>query len=308
MAAIKREKFLIPEFSGEYIQIYKPAGDVYRGEDTERFRKDAYYSEWITNDFSILKDGNQWHMVGITHPKPEGFVSGFEYEGGTHEAEFQLFHCIADGCDFKDVFFEESFKENEKILYPKDRIGERPEIWAPHLMRYDKKYQVIYSPQEMRRMSTTDFKKWEKHSPLFACKSAVARDPYIYEEDGRYYAIYTEEGQLKYRVSEDMEIWSEEKILQKQLFANCECESPFLMKREGVYYLFWCIYDGHNGSYDDRTLVFASKTIDGFYDLAPITMLKAHAPEIIQEENGNCYLLSVFYPQNGISAVKLCWK
>ena len=101
--------------------------------------------------------------------------------------------------------------------------------------------------------------------------------------------------------------WSDEIIMQTMPFATGSIESPFFMKKDDIYYLFWSIFDDTNGCYDNRTFVFASETIDGFNEKAPLTILKAHAPEIVCDGNGEYYLLSVFYPNNGISAVKLKW-
>jgi outer membrane receptor protein involved in Fe transport len=67
------------------------------------------YDEWIPNDFSILRDGDTWHMVGITHPKPQGFVDAFNYEDGVHEAEFQLFHAVCESPCAGDFFREDAF-------------------------------------------------------------------------------------------------------------------------------------------------------------------------------------------------------
>lgn len=301
------KKIKIPEYDGEFVHIYNPSGDVYNGVKTESFTPGEYYGEWITNDFSVLKDGNTWHIIGITHPRPRGFINDFEYSDDIHEAEYQAFHCTAEGENFSDIVAHEAFKDCDKILYPQERENERPEFWAPHLMKYDGKYNVIYSPEKMRRAVSTDFKHWEIMPSLFTCENPAARDPYLFEEDGKIYAVFTEERQLKYRVSENMTDWSDVKVLQSSFYDSCECESPFLMKREGVYYLFWSICDGRNGSYDNRTLVFAADTIDGLKDTAPITMLKAHAPEIVTDADGESWLLSTFYPNNGISAVKLKW-
>ncbi len=90
----------------------------------------------------------------------------------------------------------------------------------------------------------------------------------------------------------------------REIFAGASTESPFLMKRGEYYYLLWCIYDGRNGAYDSRTFVYAAKDIRELGQHAPITMLDAHAPEIAFDGE-DYYLLSVFYPENGISAAKL---
>ncbi len=307
----------IPEFDGDFIRIYNPGGDVYKGLDTPSFQNGKFYDEWITNDFSVLKDENTWHIVGITHPRPKGFKNEFDYDvKDIHEAEFQLFHCCAEAKSFKDVFAEETFRDCEKILYPQERPGDRPEMWAPHIMKHDGLYQVIYSPQEMRRMVSGDFADWKKASSLFSCTDNEARDPFIFYENDTFYCLYVEEGHLKYRTSQNMEEWTEERLFQKPFFLNCdteslygECqiESPFLFKRNGFYYLLWCFFDNRNGCYDNRTMVFAADTIEGLYNTAPITMLRGHAPEIVVDDDGECYFLSVYYPQNGISAVKIKW-
>lgn len=305
---MKQEKTPIPEFDGEYVNIYAPQGDIYNGIEINGLVKGDFYNEWVTNDFSILKDGDKWHMVGITTPKAIGFVDEFEYNPDTvHGTENQLFHCVAQGESFSDVFFKESFCECKKILYPDERPDEITAIWAPHLMKFKDEYNVIYSPCEFRRAVSADFDKWELKPYLFKTEFFAARDPYIYEENGTFYLIYTEDKYLKYRISDDMENWSDEKIMQTMPFEKGSVESPFFMKKDGCYYLFWSIFDGENGCYDNRTFVFASKTIDGFDGKAPLTVLKAHAPEIVRDNDGSYYLLSVFYPGNGISAVKLKW-
>ena len=69
----------------------------------------------------------------------------------------------------------------------------------------------------------------------------------------------------------------------------------------------WCIYDGQNGCYDNRTYIFAANSLNEFTGKAPIAMLKGHAPEIISE-NGQDYIVSVYYPQNGLNIAKIMWE
>ena len=122
---MKTKKYPIPEFDGEYVNIYQPKGDIYKGVETPSFETGNYYDEWITNDFSVIKDGDEWHIVGITHPRPKGFINEFNFDmSDVHEGEYQLFHCRAKGESFKEVFFENSFEDIDKILYPQQRSGE----------------------------------------------------------------------------------------------------------------------------------------------------------------------------------------
>ena len=301
----------IPEFCGEYVHIYKPQGDIYRSKDHPIFETGTYFDTWVPNDFSIINHEGVWHMIGITHPRTPEILYRNEFDrehGHGHEAEWQLFHASAKGNSFSDVFSENAFADNGNILATCDRPEEQPDIWAPSMIKMDDGIHLVYGPERFRQRITKDFSKWEKAEDLFVSESKGARDINIYEEDGIKYFIYVNDVSVVYRTSTDFKNWSEEKVLYTCNFANGDPESPFLIKKDGFYYLFWCLYDGKNGVYDNRTFVFASKTLEGLKDSAPITILPAHAPEIICDGNGDYYLLSVYYPNNGVSAVKLEFK
>lgn len=304
---IKKERIPVPVRESDYVCIYTPQADIYNGVKTKSFIPGKRYDKWIPNDFSVLKRDGEWHMVGITHPAPKGFIDGFDREEDCeiHEGEFQLFHCKAKGELFSEVFRENSFEECEKMLYPQSRPGEANEIWAPHIMEHGGKIKIVYSPWAMRLAESVDFKHWETGEILFTGESDVARDPYIFSENGVFYILYVEGNRIDYRTSADLKNWSEAKVLQVNPFLGAASESPFLMRRGEYLYLFWCIWDGRNGAYDNRTFVFAAKTLEELSNTAPIAMLDAHAPEIICDENGECFILSVFYPHGGISAARL---
>lgn len=296
-----------PVVVGDFVRIYTPQRDVYNGVDTNSFKYGCEYDEWITNDFSPLKLGDTWHIVGITHPRPESLVDDHNYSpDDVHEAEYQLFHCTAKGKTFADVFHKDSFSDNKKILYPDERPGERNEIWAPHMMYHDGKVKIVYSPERMRVAETEDFESFVTGKTLFDAGSFSARDPYIFLDGDTYYCFYAIDNRTEYRTSKDFVNWSDAVVLQVNPWANASNESPFVMKRDGYYYLLWCICDGRCGCYDNRTFVFAAETIEGLKNTAPIAMLPGHAPEIVSDESGS-YLLSVYYPENGISAARIEW-
>lgn len=305
MLQLKRYKK--PVRVGEYVNIYRPEPDVYLGETTESFVSGASYAEWIPNDFSVLQAGDTWHMVGISHPKPKGFVNDFLYDADTlHEAEYQLFHCTAEGARFRETVRPGAFRDRPKLLYPKERAGERPEIWAPHLFRQGDGFGLVYSPGAMRLARSGDLNQWQCGDVLFQCGDPWSRDPFLFWDDtGEILLIFCEGDMLKYRKTKDVVHWSQEYLLQKNPFGAAS-ESPFLLKRDGVYYLMWCLCDGKNGAYDNRSFVFAADTLKEFQGRAPLTILDAHAPEFVTD-GADTYLLSVFYPQNGISAAKIQW-
>lgn len=304
MEFIRYPRFPVPRIDGGYVRIYEPGPDTYLGPDTESFRHGARYSEWIANDFSVMRDGGKWILTGITHPRPKGFVSAYEHGPDTHEAEYQLFRAEAEGT-FASLMRPGSFTDCEKILWPCQRPDEKPECHAPHLLKRGSTYGVIYGPEVMRLAETDDWKRWSIRR-LFSCDMPSARDPFLFEEDGVYRLIYTMGGAIRYRESTDLAHFSEERILQEKLLLLGEPESPVLFRRRGIYYLAWSIYDGRNGSYDERAFVFAGRTLDELRRAAPVTLLRGHAPEFVFEGDDS-YILSVFYPENGVSAARLAW-
>ena len=97
------ERIPFPRLKGEFITVYRPKGDVYRGLPSFFFTPGSYYESWTVNDFSILNDGGHWHLTGITHPTPPDFVDDFHPGQSWHDAEHMQFHATARGKTFADL-------------------------------------------------------------------------------------------------------------------------------------------------------------------------------------------------------------
>jgi len=294
-----------PVISSPYRSVYTPAGDVYRGVDTDQYKNGEFYIEWLANDFTIIKKDGTWHAYGITHPRPAGFTDTYNFKEDIHEAEFQLFHSSWTGS-LGALYNGGTMAEHEKILYPQQRGGIN-ECHAPCIVERDGVHHLFWGPRFIRSAQTTDMFHFTVRDGFYFEGSSVMRDPYIFEEDGTYTMIVVETDGIRASTSTDLLDWSAPRLFHKNPFADSSStESPCLIKRHGMYYLFWSIWDDQNGAYDERTYVFASSDLDGFNGLHPIAMVDGHAVEIVQED-GQDYIISVFYPQNGLNMARLDW-
>lgn len=295
-----------PKRSDEYIHVYKPKAALFMGE-SEVFKSNVQYKDWIPNDHCFVKHEEGWHILGITHPRPDDFINDYEFGVLVHSDEDQLFHCFGKGS-FKSLMYTDSYIEEEHVLYPKERSDEAKPIHAPHVLEWDGSYQLVYGPDAIRVASTKDFYNFEPKGALFSA-GETARDPNIFvDDDQTIYNIYAKENMVCYRTSMDFKTWSDEQIMYVNPYNNGTCESPFMIKREGYYYLFWCMWDESCGCYDNRTFVFGHEDINELINCSPLTILDAHAPEIIIDEDGDYFISSVFYPNNGVSVAPLEWE
>ena len=294
-----------PILDGEYVNVYIPKPGVYEGNKSVHFSPGEFYGDWVPNDFTVTRDAAGFvHIIGITHPRPPSFRDSFNFDETAHDAEHQLFHCVSPSPSIGGCLYEGSFREEEKLLWAPLRPNEQPECWAPCLYKKgDGDYYLFYSPRDMRLARTADLYSYTFNPPLFR-GGPMMRDPFVIEDGGEYHMIYLEDCLLARR-SKDLVNWSAPETFQKNPFGGVSAqESPFVFVRDGAYYLTWCIHDGTNGCYDNRTFVFVSDSLYGFDGKAPIAMLPGHAPEFVNEGD-DWYIVSVYYPKNGINIARL---
>lgn len=298
----------LPVICGKYINIYKPGADIYPGPDSLCFKKDTEYTDWVPNDHAVVRgyDG-KWHALGITHPAPPDYIFLSEFNPDTiHDAEWLLFHAETGAGALKDNLTEGAWEEKPKALYPAQRPGEANEIYAPYITAKDGIYYMFYGPNPMRLAVSSDLYSWKPEGPLFYGHPSI-RDPNILEHNGEYLLTYVDENKLMLRKSADLRVWSDaEEIFRTE--GSGVPESPSLIYYEGMFYLFWCIYDGTEGPYDHRTYVYCSEDPYNFKDSPLLTEIDAHAPEIIRDEDGSWYITSVEWPHRGLSIARLSWK
>ena len=294
----------VPEIASDYVLIYQPQSDVYSGLSTENYVSGQVYKTWQPNDHTFVKapDG-RWHCIGITRPDDV-------MEDGVHEASGFLFHARAPKGGFQEACRPKTWIDQPKIQLR----------GAPHCMEIDGLFHLINSAND--HLVSTDLYNWQEKEKLAIQREKETRDPNVLYWDGTYYLVRCNNRTVNLVTSTDFEHWTEPVDIFTAPEESWQCESPTLLRYKGNFYLFWCLWDrspdreklptlykGHTPwAYDYRTFVYVSDTPSNFNGREPVALLKAHAPEIIADEDGNYYISSADYPQRGVNVAKLRWR
>lgn len=262
------------------------------------------------NDHCLFKahDGN-YHLFGIT-----------SFEGGAPNERYFV-HGVTSSLD-------------TEMTECHDRAIDRGTLaWAPCVVRTEGDYYyMLYGPSPTSLSVSFDLHEWCNHTvtlnnePLFSAH----RDHFVLRmDDGSYlmYVVGTKDKRscVSLFKSSNLIAWD----FCGYALTSGECaelnppwgamESPFIVKRDSLYYLFITYTDCSKENYHN-TLVFVSSDPycfgeynGGVSGAIPITTLHAHAPEII-EEKGKYYIttcgwLSYETPNEGcVSIAELDWK
>jgi beta-fructofuranosidase len=302
-------EFKIPRISGEYINVYKPAGGVFPGPSAGQLKADRHYGKWVANDHCFVKDGQgRWHVFGITHPE-----SDLE---NVHAGEYQLFHALAPKGSLRNVLREGSWKDQPKVLTANQRQGEMPEIHAPFIVQDNGIYHMIYGPSPLRRATSTNLYDWTPCGPL--ANSLVTRDPHLFLLNGVWHVLTCGVADVRIASLDRFSACGESRII-LTMKNGVDPESPTLIRHDGTFYLFVCdwnkVWDKKSlqGAYQHITRVYQSDDPFNFDVNREITQIKAHAAEVIREDDSqgdsdlDWFISSVEWPYRGISIVPLEW-
>ncbi|WP_083634273.1 family 43 glycosylhydrolase [Saccharicrinis aurantiacus] len=301
-------RILVPKQANNYIKIYQPKGDYFFGPDTKELKEGEWYERWIPNDHCFVKHNDGlWHIFGITHPYTDPKL------GNIHQGEYASFHAVSKVTDFKKSVEIDHYADKAKILPPKERPGEINANHAPYIVKKEELYYMVYGHSPIRLATSPDLFNWTPRGTLFE-EELGARDPNLILYKGIYYITYCSEKCVRMRSSKDLIQWSEAKTI---LTTNdFDPESPSVIFYNNTFYLFVCSWQKGQwdrvslmGAYTHNAHVYASDNINNFGtdNEKEITILKAHAPEIFQGEDGQWYISSVVYPDMGVSVDKLFW-
>ncbi len=281
----------IPYLSGEWRILFQP----------------SKHGNYVNDHTIVMGPDSQWHLFGIT---------GFE---GKPSYERYFVHGV--GKSLEGEFVEVGRSIDRGTL-----------AWAPCVIRKDEIYYMFYGPSPTSLAVSFDLYEW------FGTNVTLNREPLMGAHRDHFVLRLAENEYLMYVVgihnrrgaiscfsSSDLLTWNFECFA---LTSGTEApltpawgafESPYIVKKDGLYYLFVTYTDSKEETYQN-TLVFCSDNPKCFGEYngevggaMPIARLKAHAPEIL-EVNGQYFITTCGWnsraiPHRGaVSIAPLRWK
>lgn len=259
------------------------------------------------NDHTVVKgaDGN-WHLYGCT-----------SFSGGPYNERY-FAHGV--GVDLQTKMREVGRSIDKGTL-----------AWAPCVTQKDGNYYMFYGPSPTQLALSFDMYEWYGYPVKLHGEPMMAahRDHFVLKTKEGYLmyvaGVYQKRGAISVFSSDDLLEWKfEGYALTSGENAPLSpgwgaMESPFVVEKDGAYYLFVTYNDCTDATYCD-TLVFVSENPKSFggYDggkggAIPVTKLYAHAPEVV-EENGKYYITTCGWrskpsPNKGaVSIAELSWE
>ena len=137
------------------------------------------------------------------------------------------------------------------------------------------------------------------------------RDPNIVLWGRTYYLLRCAGNGISLATSTDFTHWTDPILIYKPEKMSYQTESPFLVPYQGLFYLFWTLWDTADkttSGYCPRTYVHCSESPTDFHGKPVLTEFTVHAPEIVHDEGGQWFISSTDHPHRGISVAPLVWE
>lgn len=253
------------------------------------------YGHYV-NDHTFIKDhdGN-WHLFGITNL------------GEGPDSERYFVHAVGGPSIFDGELHEAGIVVDTGLR-----------AWAPCVVEHENIYYMYYGPSPTRLEVSFELTHWMGQEIHMAGAPPLSthRDHMVIRlDDGRWlmFASGVKDGHscISCHTSRDLLTWT---FSNYALTSSGDAplnppwgafESPYVLRRGDLYYLFLTYTDGRVENYQNM-LVFVSQDPFHFGDYtggdrgAPVVAaLKSHAGEVI-EENGAYYLTSAGWRGKGI--------
>jgi beta-fructofuranosidase len=258
--------------------------------------------KWYINDHTFIqaKDG-VWHLFGITHQEPTAPLQ-------------ETFFAHATAPSMLGPWTRQA------PILAVDSSQKETVVWAPFVLEYGGRYWMYYcgggedhARYRIQLATSTDLWTWQRsqEDPM-TVDGVDARDPMVLRVDDQWVMYYaatsTPQGGFHTVVSvtsKDLIHWSNRKEVFRSRTSGTyggDTESPFVVHRNGKYYLFVCT----NVSYN-QTAVYESDS-PFHWDLQHrVGQYPAHASEIIHAPDGKWYASRSGWGQGGVYLAELVW-
>jgi hypothetical protein len=271
----------IPYLAGESFPVYSPVPQDSSG-------------PWFINDHCIISGpGDTLHFFGINNPYPTNEQT-FQRQRTFYDVHPYLGHAVST---------DPTTKWTRRPWALDDSKGEEY-VGAPYVVQLkDGRYLMLLETrlQGTRTMEfawSDDLYTWKRtYKSALPWLPSGTRDPCILH-DGERYLIYLatprkEGSAITFTATRDFKTFDTTRICLSipDAIWYAGAESPYVLKRNGLYYLF--LTYAHRHYYE--TMVYVSARLDHFSKV--ITTLYGHAPEIF-EWKGRTYITSTG-PQGG---------
>jgi len=197
------------------------------------------------------------------------------------------------------------------------------QVWAPHIIERNGLYYIFYAgenkhvSQAICLATSPDLFNWKRYdqNPVItsgawglwdSTKWSDCRDPVILQDGNNYYCYYTaarmspetsqQENCLGISSSTDLLHWKDEGFIRVEHSLNTPPESPFVLKRNNQYYLFYT-------SYKYGTVYLTSKDpVKGWTELPveKMVLMSGISASEIYEDNGKWYMSYISHQKNGL--------
>ena len=257
-------------------------------------------------DHAIIKKDDLWHLI---------YIRGIAVTNWPEYPLSNFGHAVS-----KDL---KSWKIEKPVLNTSDELFDSYQVWAPHIIYHNGEYWIFYTgvndsvTQSICLARSKDLYNWDRHenNPVHISlpwgnwdeqKWSDCRDPMVLKEGDTFYCYFTaarivpETGKHEFCMgmasSKNLTDWKDEGFLRLEHTLDTPPESPFVVKRNNEFYLFYTNYK-HGIVY-----IKSNDPLKGWKENPedPQSILKGVSATEIITENGKWYITLISHMNNGL--------